>query len=110
MDSLAGIGFENYRIFKDRVYFEIKPFTIITGPNNHCGCGLLIADFRISEGGIEIADLIPKSQIRNRPSEIDLPKSEIITVFPPLYPAAGSAPHLPRDPPSPAELLIPVLP
>jgi predicted ATPase len=34
MDLLENIGFENFKIFKDRVIFDIKPFTLFTGPNN----------------------------------------------------------------------------
>jgi AAA15 family ATPase/GTPase len=31
---LTGIVVENYRVFEDEIEFELKPLTILTGPNN----------------------------------------------------------------------------
>ena len=34
LDSIIGIGFENYKIFKKRIWFNLDRLTILTGPNN----------------------------------------------------------------------------
>jgi predicted ATPase len=32
--NLTGIGFENFRVFKDEVFFDLAPITVLTGTNN----------------------------------------------------------------------------
>ncbi|MEY4905651.1 MAG: hypothetical protein RLZZ292_3466, partial [Bacteroidota bacterium] len=34
MAILSGIGIENFRVFKEKMYFEFAPLTILTGANN----------------------------------------------------------------------------
>ena len=32
--EISGIGFENFRVFKDRYDFELAPITVLTGANS----------------------------------------------------------------------------
>lgn len=38
---INGIGFENFRVFKEMTYFDFAPLTILTGPNNSGKSSLL---------------------------------------------------------------------
>lgn len=41
MSLFEGIGFQNFRVFRDKTYFDFAPITLITGTNNSGKSGLL---------------------------------------------------------------------